>query len=343
MGSRSQTEAHGPWWGTVLACPMCHGELQQVSDTVQCTACKLVYPMADAVPSFLCREMYATDADFDFARRIIEYWGHGWQQRLADPEHAPLFTMTRERLLAYAANDRIVHRTHKSSLGTDLDLDHVRGLTALNIGCGAGTEALLLAASGARTVGLDITAPAANAADHLIRHIGALGGGVQADARFLPVAPTSIDVVYSSGVLHHSPDIAKSVAEVHRVLKPGGTAYVMLYATWSLLFYQERLAGMFRGRVSATAQEAHMSASTEGAWRSATRTNPLTRTFTVAECKSLFGAFSSVTVRKSTASVRQIRILGRVLASLGLVAWLDRRLDGMDRWWGACLYIRATK
>jgi SAM-dependent methyltransferase len=234
----------------------------------------------------MCHGVLDSDAEFDFARRIIEYWGHGWEQR---------------------------------------------------------TEALLLALSGAHTIGLDITAPAANAADHLIRHVGGLGGGVQGDARFLPIASGSVDVVYSSGVLHHSPDIARSVTEIYRVLQPGGTAHVMLYATWSLLFFQERLAGLLRGHLSTKAQEEHMSANTEGAWRSATRTNPLTRTFTAAECEVLFAQFATVSVRKSTASVRQIRIFGRLLAAMNLVTWLDRRLDFMDRSWGACLYIQARK
>jgi SAM-dependent methyltransferase len=45
----------------------------------------------------------------------------------------------------------------------------------------------------------------------------------------------SSDVVYSFGVLHHTPDIERSVSEVHRFLGPGGVAYVMLYHRYSLV------------------------------------------------------------------------------------------------------------
>ena len=41
--------------------------------------------------------------------------------------------------------------------------------------------------------------------------------------------------MYSFGVLHHTPDINRSVSEVHRVLRPGGIAYVMLYHRDSLV------------------------------------------------------------------------------------------------------------
>jgi SAM-dependent methyltransferase len=50
-----------------------------------------------------------------------------------------------------------------------------------------------------------------------------------ADAENLPFAPDSFDVVYSYGVMHHSPDAAKCLNEAWRVLKPGGEARIMLY------------------------------------------------------------------------------------------------------------------
>ncbi|MBK8195971.1 MAG: methyltransferase domain-containing protein [Lewinellaceae bacterium] len=69
----------------------------------------------------------------------------------------------------------------------------------LNIGAGAGTEALLLSHSGANCIAMDITSQAAAAAESLIRKVGGKGLGVQADARFIPVGDSTVDVVCSSG------------------------------------------------------------------------------------------------------------------------------------------------
>jgi SAM-dependent methyltransferase len=55
------------------------------------------------------------------------------------------------------------------------------------------------------------------------------------DAESLPFADGTFDVVYSWGVLHHSPDTPKAFREVLRVLKPGGEARIMIYQTWSIV------------------------------------------------------------------------------------------------------------
>jgi SAM-dependent methyltransferase len=52
---------------------------------------------------------------------------------------------------------------------------------------------------------------------------------VQGDATALPIASASVDFVYSNGVLHHIPDTAGAVREIHRILRPGGRCLVMLY------------------------------------------------------------------------------------------------------------------
>jgi SAM-dependent methyltransferase len=45
----------------------------------------------------------------------------------------------------------------------------------------------------------------------------------------LPFPDASFDLVYSNGVIHHLPETARVIAEFHRVLRPGGTAIVMVY------------------------------------------------------------------------------------------------------------------
>jgi ubiquinone/menaquinone biosynthesis C-methylase UbiE len=144
---------------------------------------------------------------------------------------------------------------------------------------------------------MDLTSQAARAAESLMHKLAGKGIGIQADARFIPLENSSIDVVYSSGVLHHSPEITRSIAEIFRVLKPGGKAYIMLYATWSILFVQMRL----------------MLSMGEKAWETEGRKNPCTTTYTKNECRKLFSQFDNVIIRKTGASLKQIKIIGKFM------------------------------
>ena len=64
---------------------------------------------------------------------------------------------------------------------------------------------------------------------------------VQGSALQMPFADASFDRVYSIGCLHHTGDLPRAVAEVHRVLRPGGRAVVMLYNRHSFRFLVRRL------------------------------------------------------------------------------------------------------
>lgn len=104
-----------------------------------------------------------------------------------------------------------------------------RDSEVLEVGCGLGTDAINFARRGARYTGVDLT----EASIELVRRRFELEGLTAnlrvADAERLPFDDDSFDLVYSHGVLHHTPDTQRAIDEVHRVLKPGGAAMVMLY------------------------------------------------------------------------------------------------------------------
>lgn len=109
-----------------------------------------------------------------------------------------------------------------------------RGRDLLEIGVGAGTDFTNWVRHGARAVGVDLT----EAGVELTRERLALEGldakVLVADAEHLPFPDASFDIVYSYGVLHHTPNTARAFAEVHRVLRPGGTMLAMIYRVPSL-------------------------------------------------------------------------------------------------------------
>jgi ubiquinone/menaquinone biosynthesis C-methylase UbiE len=104
------------------------------------------------------------------------------------------------------------------------------GATVLDVGCGAGTDLLLAARQtgpSGRAIGVDMT-------DAMRRRAreGAVMSGLahvevkDGDATHLPVENQSVDVVISNGVLNLVPEKERAVAEIARVLKPGGRVQI---------------------------------------------------------------------------------------------------------------------
>ena len=100
------------------------------------------------------------------------------------------------------------------------------GDVVLDVGCGAGIDALLaarLVSSGGRVIALDMM-PAmverarANARAAGCEHVEVHEGLMEA----LPFPDASVDVVVANGVLNLSTRTSRSLAEMHRVLRPGG-------------------------------------------------------------------------------------------------------------------------
>lgn len=118
-----------------------------------------------------------------------------------------------------------------AGVGNPHAIDRVSaGSVVVDIGCGAGTDLLLAAkrvGAHGRAIGVDMTeAMRARAV------AGARTGGfanveiVDGDATRLGVADGSADVVISNGVLNLVPDKSGAVAEIARVLKPGGRVQI---------------------------------------------------------------------------------------------------------------------
>ncbi len=167
-----------------------------------------------------------------------------------------------------------------------------RGLKVLEVGVGAGTDFINWVRNGAVATGVDLT-PEGVALTRERLALEGLTAEVQvADAENLPFPDASFDLVYSYGVLHHSPDTRRAVREVHRVLKPGGTALIMVYhhPSWvGLMLWGLHYAVRLRPWVSPRqAVFEHLE-------------SPGTKAYTVAEAKDLVGMFDRSDVRPQLA------------------------------------------
>jgi ubiquinone/menaquinone biosynthesis C-methylase UbiE len=128
----------------------------------------------------------------------------------------------------YRSLDEHRYRVHPG-LPEAVGFEKTNGLQVLEIGCGCGSEAERFARAGAHYTAVDLTNAAVSLTQKRFQLAGLAGCFVQGDAENLPFADDSFDLVYSHGVLHHTPDTPRTIREVYRVLAPGGRAIIMLY------------------------------------------------------------------------------------------------------------------
>tara|TARA_Y100000748_G_C15342330_1_gene428507 strand:+ start:34 stop:654 length:621 start_codon:yes stop_codon:yes gene_type:complete len=167
------------------------------------------------------------------------------------------------------------------------------------IGPGCGEEAMELSLiCKTKVIGIDISLKSASLTNSLLNKFGDKSGiGIQGDSRFLPIQSNSVDFVFSSGVIHHSPNIQKSVDEIHRVLKPGGKFCVGLYHKNSIGWGKFLLKGLMRGNWTKKSLGQHISSQTEVSWITDEQRNPHTELFSSTECSKLFDNFDRIHIR----------------------------------------------
>jgi SAM-dependent methyltransferase len=181
---------------SLLRCPRCRGDLEVEGDpprNLACRACAGTFPIVRAIPR-LTSDSYAAS------------FGRQWNRYdVVRPDE-----------------DEATFRVK-----TGVDARSLTGRLVLDAGCGGGRYARLVGSQGARVLGVDLSAAVEKAA--------ALCAGlpdiaiVQADLLDLPIAEGEFDLVYSIGVLHHTPDPRRAFAQIARRVKPGGRLAVWLY------------------------------------------------------------------------------------------------------------------
>ena len=105
------------------------------------------------------------------------------------------------------------------------------GIAVIDVGCGAGRHSFEAYRRGADVIAFDQSTEDLNAVDEIMQAMkdqgevpaSARGEAVKGDALDLPYADGTFDVVIASEILEHVPQDDRAVAELVRVLKPGGS------------------------------------------------------------------------------------------------------------------------
>src|ERR1700678_4564790 len=187
----------------IVRCLSCGAKLESDQNGgYLCLACKRAYPNTQGIARFVDAQHYAASFGFQW---------HRYQQTQLD-------------------HDELRESERHFLAKTALRPEDLRGKLVLDVGCGMGRFAEVATRWGARVVGVDLSAAAEVAAKNLAdRDFVAF----QADVFALPFAPESFDVIYSIGVLHHTPDCEAAVKALDKYLKPGGLLAVWLYSGYN--------------------------------------------------------------------------------------------------------------
>jgi ubiquinone/menaquinone biosynthesis C-methylase UbiE len=169
------------------------------------------------------------------------------------------------------------------------------GEQVLEVGGGMGTDLAQFARHGALVTDVDLSGGHLELAQKNFRLRGLSGRFVHHDAESLPFDTGTFDLVYSNGVVHHTPNTRRAVAEILRVLKPGGRAIVMVYAENSLQYWRNLVwhYGMKSGDLASRSMAEIMSRSVE---RTGNDARPLVKVYTKPRLRALFKAFTDVQI-----------------------------------------------
>ena len=161
-----------------------------------------------------------------------------------------------------------------------------RGKRVLEIGVGMGADYLEWEKAGAFVSGVDLSSASLEQAKRRCEMAGYVPDLRVSDAERLPFADGEFDIVYSYGVMHHSPDTAKCIREARRVLKPGGALRIMIYRHPSLVGFMLWLRyGFLRGKSLRQAVHDHLE-------------SPGTKSYTGEEARAMLQGFDEIELRQ---------------------------------------------
>jgi len=282
--------------GEILRCPRCLAtglQIEEPEGHITCPACKEVYAI-DLEKGW--GSLVASDEADEVKKNIRAWWGDLYKQLYAknDADLTPeIYADQLEKLEDY-------FRVSDHLAVNEMPLKELAGKRVLEIGSGAGAHSALFKKHGADIISVDLTPERVMSTALKFALVeGGNGRAYQADGENLPFQDGQFDIVYSNGVLHHSENTEKCIAEVFRVLKPGGLAVLMLYSRHSAnVWFNIFPRGILTGTFFRFPQAEWMGLVTEGKPSHGIVKNPITRVYSAEEIRTLLHSFNVLGMRK---------------------------------------------
>ncbi len=163
-----------------------------------------------------------------------------WDQRPCNIRHSPRPVGTREYFDEVEARKYLV----EPHIPQFADFARWRGKKVLEIGCGIGTDTVNFARHGATVTAVDLSPQSLKIAAQRVEVFGLTdrvkfySGSAEELTSFLPVDKDQYDLIYSFGVIHHTPHPERVLEQIRSYVKPGTTVKVMVYhrRSWKVLW-----------------------------------------------------------------------------------------------------------
>lgn len=189
-----------------FACPSCARPRLSLNDHGQthyaCENCGSIYPVRKGIPRFVGNDGYVGNFSFE--------WNIHRRTQIDDGDRR---TSAEAFYLRFGKGP-----------------EFFRGKKVLDAGIGAGRYADVALRAGAEVWGVDLSFAVETAQENLAHYAPRIHVA-QADLFRLPFAHNTFDVIYSFGVLHHTPDPRAGFEALVKLLRPGGVICITLYST----------------------------------------------------------------------------------------------------------------
>ncbi|MCX7858328.1 MAG: class I SAM-dependent methyltransferase [Deltaproteobacteria bacterium] len=198
----------------LLCCPECGGLLLESKERLKCEACDKAYAVVNGIPRFVETELY------------VENFGFQWNKH---------------KRTQFDNEKKTPSESFLRTIG--LSPEVVKDKLVLDAGCGSGRYSDVINRWGGKVIAMDLS----SAVEACYENLGNRGVMVvQGDILKPPLKKESFDVVFSIGVLHHTPNTKQAFKSILTLLKPGGHIVIWLYHSYNDDCLRMKLSKFYR-------------------------------------------------------------------------------------------------
>lgn len=214
-------------------------EIEEIKEAILFSDNGFVFPVINGIPRMLIESVYDYSnflqlhlPDYESVKKSIEHTHNDLLKKCDKNNSNTKASFAFEwGILKATQNDKIWHEspsdlTQRFLLETASDENNFHNKKVIDVGCGHGIMTTKIAALSGFAVGMELSKAVEQAYEHNL-DIGA--HYLQGDLQFLPFANNTFDILYSSGVLHHTKDTCQALHLINPVLKKGGLICLWLY------------------------------------------------------------------------------------------------------------------